>query len=72
MLKLRRGRVTRVEAPRAGLCELAVEVDGAERAAVAYPQMTGPAEVGDEVLVNTEAADLGLGSGGFDTSLGEH
>lgn len=66
MLKLRRGRVTRVEQARAGLCELAVELDGAERAAVAYPRMTGPAEVGDEVLVNTEAADLGLGSGGFD------
>ena len=28
--------------------------------------MVGPCEVGDEVVVNTAAIDLGLGSGGFD------
>ena len=28
--------------------------------------MTGPVEVGDEVLVNVQARELGLGSGGFD------
>jgi hypothetical protein len=28
--------------------------------------MTGPVEPGDEVVVNTAAVDLGLGSGGFD------
>ena len=38
-----------------------LEVDGA--ACVAYPQLTGPVALGDEVLVNTQARDLGLGSG---------
>jgi hypothetical protein len=33
---------------------------------VAYPRVTGPVGVGDDVLVNTQARELGLGSGGFD------
>ena len=33
---------------------------------VAYPRQTGPVELGDTVLVNTQARDLELGSGGFD------
>jgi hypothetical protein len=39
-------------------------VDGNE--CVAYPRQTGAVEVGDTVLVNTQAQDLQLGSGGFD------
>ena len=45
---------------------LAVEVEGEERPAVAYEELTGPNEVGDEVVVNVAARELGLGSGGFD------
>ena len=41
-----------------------IEVDGIP--CVAYPQLTGPVALGDEVVVNTQARDLGLGSGGFD------
>ena len=33
---------------------------------VVYPRQIGPVEVGDTVLVNTQARDLALGSGGFD------
>jgi hypothetical protein len=33
---------------------------------VAYPALTGPVALGDDVLVNVQAAELGLGSGGFD------
>ena len=41
--------------------------DGARRrAAIADVALVGRAEVGDEVIVNVEALDLGLGSGGFD------
>ena len=36
------------------------------RAAIADVALVGRAEVGDEVIVNVEALDLGLGSGGFD------
>jgi hypothetical protein len=38
----------------------------ARREAIADVTLVGPAQVGDEVIVNTEALDLGLGSGGFD------
>jgi hypothetical protein len=40
------------------------EVD--EVPCIAFPRQTGPVEVGDTVIVNTQARDLGLGSGGFD------
>src|ERR1700731_398920 len=42
------------------------EVQGAVRAAIADVALVGRAEVGDEVIVNVQALDLGLGSGGFD------
>jgi hypothetical protein len=60
-LALRRGTVVAVDGTR-----LTVAVDGEERPAVAYEELTGPNEVGDEVVVNVAARDLGLGSGGFD------
>jgi hypothetical protein len=41
-----------------------VEVDGTS--CVAYPALTGPVALGDDVVVNTQARELGLGSGGFD------
>lgn len=59
MLKLRRGTVVGTE-------PLVVEVENERRAAWADESMVGPAELGDEVIVNTAAVDLGLGSGGFD------
>ncbi len=62
MLTLRRGRVTAVVESVEGLAR--VEVDG--RPCVAYPRLTGPVEVDDEVIVNTQARELELGSGGFD------
>ena len=62
MLSLRRGSVTAVTERHDGLVRL--EVDG--HPCVAYPGMTGPVALGDEVLVNVQAVELGLGSGGFD------
>jgi Protein of unknown function (DUF3866) len=41
-----------------------LEVDG--RACIAYPRITGPVALGDEVVVNVQAMELELGSGGFD------
>ena len=50
-LSLRRGRVTAIVERHEGLLRL--EVDG--DACVAYPGVTGPVEVDDEVLVNVQA-----------------
>jgi hypothetical protein len=57
-LSLRRGRVTRV------VDDLRCEVDGIP--CVNYTDVTGAVEAGDDVLVNVQARELGLGSGGFD------
>src|ERR687897_2923715 len=62
MLSLRRGRVTAILEEHDGLVRL--EVDGAP--CVAYPRSTGPVEVGDDVVVNVQARELELGTGGFD------
>jgi hypothetical protein len=61
-LSLRWGSVTAVRERLDGLVRL--EVDG--RPCIAYPRLTGPVEEDDVVLVNTQAVDLELGSGGFD------
>ena len=80
MLKLRRATVVEIEAPAAakgggslaGEQGLLVElVEGAQasiirRRAIADIALVGASEVGDDVIVNVEALDLGLGSGGFD------
>jgi hypothetical protein len=62
VLSLRRGTVTAIAERHDGLVRL--EVDG--RACVAYPDLTGPVAIGDDVLVNVQAVELALGSGGFD------
>jgi Protein of unknown function (DUF3866) len=62
VLSLRRGTVTGISEEYEELTRL--EVDGTPT--VAYPRLTGPVEIGDEVIVNVQARDLELGSGGFD------
>jgi hypothetical protein len=59
MLKLRPGVVVAID-------PLSVEVAGERRSAWADGSLVGEIALGDEVIVNTEAQDLGLGSGGFD------
>jgi hypothetical protein len=59
MLKLRRGVVTSTD-------PLTVRVGEEDRPAWADSGLVGEVARGDDVVVNTEAADLGLGSGGFD------
>ena len=61
-LSLRRGRVTRILEQLDDLVRL--EVDGVP--CVAYQELTGPIALDDEVLVNSQARELELGSGGFD------
>jgi Protein of unknown function (DUF3866) len=59
MLKLRRGVVTATD-------PLRVRIGDEERQAWADTRLVGEVRDGDEVIVNVEAKDLGLGSGGFD------
>jgi hypothetical protein len=61
-ISLRRGTVTAIVERHDGLVRL--EVD--EGPCVAYPALTGPVALGDDVLVNDQSVELGLGTGGFD------
>jgi 8-oxo-dGTP pyrophosphatase MutT (NUDIX family) len=48
-----------------GAVELDVTSDGARLPALAYPALTGRPQVGDRVLLNVTALELGLGTGGY-------
>jgi hypothetical protein len=62
VIGLRWGTVSAIGERLDGLVRL--EVDDAP--CIAYPRLTGDVEIGDVVLVNEQAKQLGLGSGGFD------
>jgi hypothetical protein len=64
MAAFREGRVSRLKRDTADLLEVTVQIDDAEVAAVGYPAMLGPLEVGDRVVVNTTGTELELGTGG--------
>ena len=61
----RKGTVSGTRRDWAGAVELDVWVDGTSVRALAYPALTGRPQPGDEVLLNTTALDLGLGTGGY-------
>src|ERR1700677_4407569 len=66
MLKLRRATVIDAGPPDGPEQELVIELAGRSRPAIADVALVGASQAGDEVIVNTQALDLGLGSGGFD------
>ena len=71
MLKLRRAVVREVDDASSCAAEQQLVVElagepGVRRAAIADVRLLGRAEVGDELVVNVQAIDMGLGSGGFD------
>jgi hypothetical protein len=65
MPSFRTGKVVKLLEERPGLQRVEVDLgDGPERA-YALPQLTGPVAIGDRVVVNTTAVELGLGTGGW-------
>lgn len=64
MPTFRRAVVRDVVRERAGYQHLAVDCDGQAAAAYVLTELTGPCAVGDHVIVNTTAVELGLGTGG--------
>ncbi len=60
------GTVTEITEERSGLQRVLVDLpDRPSSPAYVLTQLTGPVAVGDPVVVNTTAVDLGLGSGGW-------
>lgn len=66
MLVLRRGTVVDAGSADGPQQRLLVEIAGEQRPAVADVGLHGVAQPGDDVVVNAQAVDLKLGSGGFD------
>lgn len=65
MIRWRIGEVAATGPEWRGALELDVLVAGAVVRALAYPALVGRPEAGDEVVLNTTASDLGLGTGGY-------
>jgi hypothetical protein len=65
MPSFRTGVVVRVLEERPGLVRVEVDLGGGPERAYGLTQLTGPVAVGDRVVVNTTAVELGLGTGGW-------
>jgi hypothetical protein len=66
VIRWRRGEVVAVGRSWPGAVELVVRLpDGAAVEALAHPPLVGTPVVGDAVLLNVAALDLGLGTGGY-------
>ncbi len=64
MISYRRGKVSRIREEDGSVQWINAEIDGEEAKAVNYPDLTGRVKAGDEIVVNTTAVDLSLGTGG--------
>jgi hypothetical protein len=67
MLSYRQGTVKKITKQYPGYTEVIVKnVDDKVSCAINYDNLTGPISVGDTVIINTTATELGLGTGGYD------
>ncbi len=66
MLKLRRATVLQAGPADGPEQDLTISLAGERRAAISDVALIGSSVQGDDVIVNVQARDLGLGSGGFD------
>ena len=65
MLTRARARVISIDAVRGDAVEISVDIAGEHARAIAYASLVGTVQVDDEVMLNTTAVTLGLGTGGY-------
>lgn len=65
MIEIKRAIIVRESFSRPGIQGFMALVEGREEACIVYPDMVGPINPGDHVLLNTTAQTLGLGTGGY-------
>jgi len=65
MLTLKRAKIIEIRSERPGYIEVLVDVDGNRHKAICYSALVGDVRQGDDVIVNTTAVDLDLGTGGY-------
>ncbi len=64
MMSTKRGIVSKIDATTRDITHIKVLLEGEEAAAINYNQLTGEIAEGDEVVLNTTAVELMLGTGG--------
>ncbi len=65
MIEIKRGIITRELFSRPGIQAFQVQVEDKEEKCIVYTEISGSAKPGDEVIINTTAITLGLGTGGY-------
>lgn len=65
MIQTRQGKILKELFSWDGVQAFSVEIEGRQEKCIVYPALTGSVQPGDEVLLNTTAMALSLGSGGF-------
>ncbi|AKL95318.1 hypothetical protein CACET_c18700 [Clostridium aceticum] len=65
MISIKRGKVIKILSKSQEKTKLIVAINGKEEKAFNYNLMTGEVSVGDEVVLNTTAIELNLGTGGY-------
>lgn len=64
MISYKKGEVVDIIREYNDCIEISVNIDGENEKAVSYNNITGKVDIGDEVILNTTAVELGLGTGG--------
>ncbi|OCL26990.1 hypothetical protein U472_05755 [Orenia metallireducens] len=66
MIEIRQGKVIEILSQRDGLTIVRLEIEGKEKKGISYDDLVGEIREGDDVVVNTTATSLNLGTGGYD------
>jgi hypothetical protein len=65
VIQIKRGIITREIFTRKGIQAFEITIDENKEKCIVYPDLTGEVKPGDEVIVNTTAFTLNLGTGGY-------
>ena len=65
MISMRRGKVTKIINKLEGRTDILVNIDNKDEKAINYDYLTGAVKVDDDVVLNTTAVELDLGTGGY-------
>lgn len=65
MIQIRNGIIQQHLFQREGIEAFSVLIEGREEKCISYPDLIGNLQTGDEVLLNTTAVSLSLGTGGY-------
>lgn len=66
MIEVRQGKVVEILSQREGLTTVQLEIEGEQKKGIGYDDLIGEIREGDQVVVNTTATSLNLGTGGYD------